>query len=176
MTRYDETRRVELPDGFWVEIKVNLTGKKKAELERVRVQRGIEREKDPRTGEETGKVNSVVTGINTEAYYYELAIASIVDWNLPGGDDQDPKDKWPLEPEGAKRAHYNNLDENDKDAVETACVEGNAEPTREEDAQFPADGERGVSEREVEAPDDREVLDGAEVLAGAGNPSGPPTT
>ena len=163
LTRYDETQRVELPGGFWVDIKRCITGTQKRAIRRKQITYGIEEVANPRGGPPTSR--AVITHIDPDVFAYELAIVSIVDWNFESGGK-----KWPLSPEAAKRAHYDKLDEPDQDAIEAACTLANAEPTREEDAQFPTDGERGDAAGPLDASDVGQVLDGAEVLEPAGDP------
>ena len=151
LSRYDETQRVELPGGFWVDVKKCLTGTQMRTIRGKQISRGIEDYKDPDTGKDMKR--SVIVNIDADLYAYELAIASITDWNF----ESDGK-KWLLSPEPAKRAHYDLLDEADQDAIEAACVELNAEPTRKEGATFPGGSGGGVSTGEDVPPDDSEVL------------------
>jgi hypothetical protein len=167
MTRYDQTKKVELNDGFWVEVKVCLTGTEKRRLEAMRITYGVE--KVPGRMGAPERTQAVITKIDPDKYLYELAIASIVDWNLPGGDDQAPGDKWPLSPDKALRSHYDLLDTADQDAIEAACNEDNAEPTKEDDARFLGEGERGLPAGEDEGAGDSQVLAGAGLLEEAGD-------
>lgn len=150
LSRYDETQRVDLPGDFWVDVKKCLTGTQMRTIRGRQITRGIEDYKDDE-GREMKR--SVITKIDADLYAYELAIASIVDWNF-----ETAGAKWPLNPEAVKRAHYDLLDEADQDEIEGVCIELNAEPTRKEGATFPVAGAGGVPAGEVPPPDGGEVL------------------
>jgi hypothetical protein len=149
-SRYDKVQRIELGEDFWVDVKTCLTGAQRAAADAVRLIYGVEKGKDDNGGDITRRV---ITKIDVEAYECELAIMSIVDWNITDGGV-----KWPLSPESAKRAHYALLDKANKTTIEDACVELNREPTRSEGATFPGDGEGSVHTGEDEPSDDSEVL------------------
>jgi hypothetical protein len=134
LSRYDETQRVELPGGFWVDVKKCLTGTQMRTIRGKQITRGIEDYKDP-DGKEMKR--SVIVKIDADLYAYELAVASIVDWNFE-----------------TERAHYDLLDEADQDEIEGVCIELNAEPTRKEGATFPVVGQGGVPTGEDKPSDD----------------------
>jgi hypothetical protein len=150
VSRYDVTKRVELGDDLWVDIRTCLTGSQMRAIRKKQITYGVEKVKNDQGVEVT---RSVVTNIDADLFAYETAIASIVDWNLSTDGV-----KWPLTPEAAKRAHYDLLDEADQDKIEDACNELNAEPTRKEDATFPGDSEGSVPARVDQASDDSQVL------------------
>jgi hypothetical protein len=164
--RYNETERIDLGDGFWIDVKKTLTGAEKKRAEKVRVQYSVERQPN-------GDVRQVVSGFDVPGYDTEMAILSIVDWNLPGGDDQDPSRKWELN-ETRKRAYYGLLSPEHQALIEGTVSAFNATPTREEDAQFPVDGEGELHDEEDQTPDADQVLGRAEVLAAVGDSPGPP--
>lgn len=160
MTRYEDTERIEIPGGFWVDVKKCVTGTQMRKIRAKQITRGVEKYKDD-TNEE--RVRSVIVNINADVYAYELAIASIVDWNF-----ETAGVKWKLTPDSAKRANYDNLSEADQDLVEAKCVELNEVPSKKEAARFPVEGEGGLPGGQDQAPDIDEVRPGAEVVDAPG--------
>jgi hypothetical protein len=166
LSKYDDTERIELDDGFWVDVKKCLTGSQMRAIRAKQITRGVESFTDPQTGAD--RIRSVIVNIDADLYAYELAVGSIVDWNF-----ESKGKKWPLQPDAAKRAHYDNLTEQDQDTIEDVVVGFNAEPTKNEAAQFSDDGEGSVPAGQDDDPDDGEVHRGAELVETVGAPAGP---
>ena len=165
-SRYQGTTRVPLTDPlWWVDVRNCLTGGEKAAIREKQITYGVEEVPNRLTGGVTTRAK--IQKIDAALFLREQAIASIVDWNLTGDDDQ----ILPLQPVEALRASYQLLSEADMDLIEGKCNELNAEPTKEEEARFPAASNGGVSAGQDDTPDDSQVLSGAEVLAASGNPS-----
>jgi hypothetical protein len=148
-SRYDQVERIELGGDFWVDVQTCLTGAQLSAIESKRITYGVEKAKNDKGVEVTRRV---IVKIDAEVYEHELAIASIVDWNITDGGV-----KWPLSPDAVKRAHYDLFDKADKDTIEAKCVELNAEPTVEEGATFPDAGAGSVHGGEDLAPDDGQI-------------------
>lgn len=165
-SRYSGTTKVPLSDPeWWVEVRNCLTGGQKAALRERQITYGVEEIPNRLTGGTTTRAK--IQKIDAALFLREQAIASIVNWNLTGDDDQ----VLALQPIEALRASYQLLSEADMDLLEGKCNELNAEPTREEEARFPNDSNGSVPAGQNDAPDDSEVLPRAEVLAASGDPS-----
>jgi hypothetical protein len=165
-SRYQGTTRVPLTDPlWWVEVRNCLTGGQKSAIREKQITYGVEEVPNRLTGGVTTRAK--IQKIDASLFLREQAIASIVDWNLTGDDDQ----VLALSPIEALRASYQLLSEEDMDLLEAKCNELNAEPTKEEEARFPNGSDGSVSAEGDDASDDSQILQGTEILATSGNPS-----
>jgi hypothetical protein len=165
LSQYDGVERIDLGEHegteYYVEVKKCLSHGESEAAERALVAVEMEEQKD-------GKSKAVMTPdmvTNTE----EMVVASIVDWNLTDSADK----LLGLHPEEILRASVKKLPQAVFDKIAKRVRELNADRTEEEDAQFPAGGERGAEGGEVEPSDDHQVLPGSEQLAEVGTAPGP---
>lgn len=75
---YNQTDRVELGGGYYIDVKRFLSQAETARAEAVRMSKDIRSEMD----EKTGNAKATVIQYDAQAYNVEILVAAIVDWNL----------------------------------------------------------------------------------------------
>ncbi len=158
LSRYDGTTRVELSEGYWVEVKNCLTGAQMEACKKSLI--------SWRVVENDSGYAAALDRVDPGGLPSEVAIASLVSWNV----DDAQGDVLPLEitdkagnvlvDETAKvrRRNYGYLTSEDRDAVEEVVMRLNVTPTKREAATFPDEGERSAPAGTVTGPDGGEVL------------------
>lgn len=164
-SRYEGTEKIEFSDEFgdwWVIVKKCLTGGVIKECRARLIGYRVEERPD-----ENGisDLFAVIDRVDPNGYSRELALASLLDWNITDGDGN----KLPLDPEVAKRASYDMLDEVHRNKVEGVVHRLNAPPTSQQAAAFPPASERRKAPGTVTSPDDQEVGTGEVVVESAGD-------
>lgn len=151
-SRWTETRKLDLGDGWWVEIKKGLPGGEIEDLRRKLVSVA------PGTNDKGALVARVVD-VDPVTFLRERAVHSLVAWNITGDDEA----LLPLDPEDPEhpltRASYRLLDTEHRDLIENAIAEENT-VSKEDEARFPDDGAGSPDGGEEQAPPDPEVQSG----------------
>lgn len=144
--KYDGTDRVDLGDGYWVDVKKCLTRAEADLAERALTQINVSQG-------ETGPAKAGAR-VDLVSQHNELVVASVVAWNL----DDENSVVLPLEPDSAKRASIARLPAPVFDELLKVVVENNKPRSAQDRAAFPARSEGGGSAGEDHGRDDREVL------------------
>lgn len=121
LSKYTKTERLDLGDGFWVDIRPHLTAAQKAAAEDKLISND-------------GKSAGMAVG--TGSYTLEVAVQAIVDWNLTDEADR----PLPVRPEEARRSSIALLPAFVTDKV-LAAVKGADGRTKQQEADFPASGD-----------------------------------
>lgn len=130
LSKYTRTERIDLGDGFWVDIRPHLTAAQKAAAE------------DRLVANNDGALQ-----VGTGAYSLELAVQAITDWNLT--DDADKA--LPVNPVEARRASVALLPAEAVEAV-NAAVNSAAKKAREAEADLKSGGAEVAVGQEPASP------------------------
>ena len=154
LSAYDGVERIDLGRDYWVDVKKCLSH---AELQRTQAKMGAGRQTVVATGRQyaTSDMN---------AFENEMIVLSVVDWNLDDADGQ----KWPLQPEAARRASVARLPASVAAAIFQRCNELNGPRSNREAASFPGEGVGGDSGGQPGADGVGELPDPAGLLGEAG--------
>lgn len=170
---YEGTERIDLGNGYWVDVKKCLSAAEKGRVD------------DLLGGRQRVDVasKSSYAELDYTASRAEMVVLSLDDWNL---DDEKGK-KWPLDagaaprkpgdvnpyPPGCpRRQSVARLPGPVFDQIWERCDELNAPRAAAEAAQFPEQDERGDQDGDTRAADPDPVPDGTGVLEGAGAEAG----
>jgi hypothetical protein len=183
LSKYEGTTRVEIDEDYWVEVKKTLTWAEADDAEKAGLNFSMQPNMD-----NPGKTRTDVV-IDPDAKLFEQVFASLVAWNL---DDENGK-LWPLDYdrqlEQASRARSKGQGDGWKsprrrslecmpkpvfDILAAVVGKANQAPTREDQQSFRAGNGSSPPGGPDQPPDPGEVLHGAEVVAAAGDPGGPP--
>ena len=110
LSRRAKIERVDLGDGFWVEVKTHLSYGESKDAKRALIHA---------TMKMVGEDQETTADIDTVEYQQAKVFAAIVAWNLT----DDAGIELPLSPESARLASINLLDDADFDKI-AAAVEG----------------------------------------------------
>lgn len=179
LSAYEGTERIDLGDGYWVDVKKSLSSKEYAPVENAL---GGTQRIDLTAGQNGSKPSgrqSAVIDVRTGRT--ELVVASLVAWNLDDADGSvwplDP-DKPPYKPGCGRRQSVDRLPESVFDRIWQRCDAMNGQPDPQEAATFPDPAERGDPDGDGGAAGPGPVPDGGGVLAEAGayqgDAGGPP--
>ena len=184
MARYEGTTRIDLGDGYWVDVKKVLTYAESEAAEKA----GLSFHTNDPTQSPDGAVHTKVA-IEPQARLFEQVLSSIVGWNLDEPDGtiwstayNRELEKGQIEKFGKVgerwkmplRKNLERLPKPEYDLIAAIVGKANSEPTKEEVATFHAGSELGATGEQVGAPDDSEVLPGGGLLATVGAESGSP--
>ena len=164
-SRYDGTQRVQLEgdEDYWVDVRKCLTGQ---QMNQARTNLVGFRVVENDLGAGQTEFAAVIDKIDPTGFAREVALMSIVAWNLDDGDGEIIP--WPAatpestrEDDVVRRTSYGLLTEAHQDQIEGVVVRLDQKPTREEETRFPDGGEGSAPLGAVSSPDDREVLERA---------------
>lgn len=182
-SKYEGVDRVDVGDGYWVDIKKALTWAESEAAEKAgfgfAVAPNLDDPKKTRTN----------VSIDPEAKMFEMVLASVVDWNL----DNDDGSKWPLDYDRAleaagkakaagqgnawkspRRRSLERLPKPVADLLQAEVGKRNQAMDEAKAQSFRPGGGLGDPGQQDGQPDDPEVLYGAEVVATAGDNGGSP--
>ena len=159
LSAYSGTRRIDVGNGYWVEVKecLSITEKQRAEKALTT---------DP-TVDMTGRGSAK---LDMPAFHTEMLVHSIINWNL----DEDDGTVWPLTPEPVKRKSIARLPAPVFDLIFEAVNDLNGPKPARERAQFPEPGQRSDPDGDGGAAVAGDVLGGAAAVAAPGAAPGGP--
>jgi hypothetical protein len=160
LSRYSGTEKIDLGDGYWVEVKENLTT---AEWQRVQTLLGAGKQSVDMRGRQFAQVDF-------GASQRELVVLSITDWNL----DDDDENTLPLKPEKVLRSVVDQLPAEVFMKIYEVCDRTNKDRQGREAATFPDQAGAGGEERDGGAGGAGELPDEGGVLGAAGGDQGEP--
>ena len=129
LSAYEGTERIDLPDGYWVDVKKCLSSAEYAPVETALGSR------QHVSADSKGGVR--FTDIDQREAQIRMLIASIEDWNLDD-DHADPEGtKWALSPEKAKRANIERIPVKFRMKIYQRCDELNGPQAEDEQVRFP---------------------------------------
>lgn len=131
LSAYSGTRRVDIGDGYWIDVKECLSVVEKHRAEKAL---GGSNPTFDMNGNGSAK-------LDTAAFAVEMVAASITGWNL----DEDDGAVWPLAPDSVKRANIARLPASVFDTVFAAVNEANGPRERGEQVRFPEPSVSGDS-------------------------------
>jgi hypothetical protein len=159
LSAYSGTRKVDLGDGYWVEIKECLSV-----VEKQRAEKALS------SGPVFDQNGRGTAQMDMPAFHTEMVVASVVAWNL----DEEDGSIWALSPEPVKRKNIARLPAPVFDQVFQAVNELNGPQSAKERAQFPEPGVGGDPDGNRGAAEPGDVLDGAATVAAPGAASSGP--
>jgi hypothetical protein len=116
--------RVELEDGYWVEVKTHLSHGETKRAKQALMDATLK---------VVDEVSETSAKIDMIEYEQEIAMAGIIAWNL----DDESGNVLPLAPEGAKRASIDLMDTDDFDKVVAAISGVKKKKAGEPEKKFP---------------------------------------
>lgn len=160
-SRYEGTQKIELSDGYWVEVRLCLTGQQFENCRKRLVTYRI-----ISTDEGWG---ATLDRVDPAGLSREIAVASLVSWNIDDDEgnilpliatDADGKELGPDHEQtiALKRTQYGLLTPVDQDKVEEVVMRLNELPTKQEAATFPEGRSGGDPAGTVTESDGRQVL------------------
>lgn len=158
LDNYAGTERIDLEDGYWIDIKICLSRDEKRAAEGFMSRVGAV--SDP--NDDKKMITRAVPDL--PRYRDELVIASIVDWNL----DDTNGTVWRLDPPSAKRANVGRLPDAVFDKVYKRADALNKEPEVPEQKTFRNEPGERDPEGLARTGDVVDVFDREGVLAGTG--------
>lgn len=194
-TKYEGTERIDLGDGYWVEVKKCLSWAESNEAEHA----GLNFDMQPNMDDPKKTRTNIV--IDPEAKSFEQVLASIVAWNLADDGPATPENPegvrdaipWPIERDrelemaakklaggrGEKwksplRKSLERMPRPAFDLIFAYVGKANEAPDRKEAAQFPSGNGSGHPNGALEPSDDQQVLSGSGLSLEAGDQDRPP--
>lgn len=183
MSRYEGIERLDIGDGYWIAVKKCLSWAEAEDAERA----GVTMKVNPGSGRKPDEPRTSIS-MDPETKLFEQVLASLVDWNLDDEDGHTWSLDWDREAEKAakearrpnwkspRRKNLERLPRPVFEIVSQFVARANRAPSRDEAGSFPEDGLSSDPVEPDDARDDREVLDGAGILAGAGSAGGHPAS
>lgn len=128
LSLYDQTERLEVAEGYWVEIKQHLSGDEDDACTRALLgPEGTQMHSQSNGQSREQTAAAIRARLDQAAYQRELMAASIVGWNLTDQNDQ----ALPLAPANAKRASIARLPQVVRDQITARLLEIQDEHRRE---------------------------------------------
>jgi hypothetical protein len=158
LSAYEGTERIDLGDGYWVDVKKCLSS---AEYAPVELALGARQQVNVNGGRQFAQ-------IDTRAARIELVVASIVAWNV---DDEDGT-VWPLTPEKVKRANVERLPHPVREVIWKRCDDLNGPEKPADRARFPDPDGSGDPDGDGGTAGAGGIPDGEGVLAAVGPDEG----
>lgn len=153
LSHYSGAQRIELGDGYWVDVKKCLTVAEKQRAESALTSNPVV----DMNGNGTAKVDM-------PGFHNEMMCASIVAWNL----DDDDGTVWPLAPDRTKRANIARLPAPVFDVIWRVINELNGPQPKDERVRFPVNGVGGDPDGDGGTAVVGDVQPGAAALAETG--------
>lgn len=159
LSAYSGTRRIDIGNGYWVEIKECLSI-----VEKQRAEKALS------SGPVFDQSGRGSAQMDMPAFHTEMVVASVVGWNL----DEDDGTVWPLTPEPVKRKNVARLPAPVFDRIFEAVNELNGPQPAKERAQFPEPGVGGDPDGDGGTAVAGDVLGGTAAVAAPGDPQAGP--